>query len=130
MVCVYPYLVGLSLTGNSSKETATAALETLVSLVNQPEGAKVFVAIQDLTPLTEMAPSQPLVLDILLHAWLNAMSEAGNKGGLRSAIDKTIGDLVSSFKGTDGVTLLAFLASLLPQLEPEVCLSSPKPACG
>lgn len=110
-----------SLTRYSSDNTTKAALETLVSLVSQPEGAKVFISIEDWTPLTEMAPSQPLVLDILLHAWLNAMSGVENKPSFRSAIDKNIGNLVSSFKGTDGVTLLAFLANLLPRLEPEVC---------
>lgn len=85
-----------------------------------PEGAQVFVSIEDLTPMTEMAPSQPLVLDILLHAWLNVVSGPSYKTNLRVTIDKTIGNLVASFKGTDAVTLLDFLAKLLPRLESEV----------
>jgi hypothetical protein len=96
------------------------ALETLVSLVSQPEGAKVFTTVEDLTPLTEIAASQPLALDTLLYAWLNAMTVTADKSSLRAKIDSTIGSLVSSFKGTDAVTLLSFLASLLPRLEADV----------
>lgn len=91
-----------------------------MSLVSQPDGAKIFTAIDDLSPLTETASSQPLALDTLLYAWLNAMTATADKSSLRSKIDSTIGSLVSSFKGTDAVTLLSFLASLLPRLEPEV----------
>jgi len=88
--------------------------------VSLPKGAQVFVSIEDLTPMTEMAPSQPLVLDIFLHAWLNVFSRPSDKTNLRETIDKTIGNLVASFKGTDAVTLLDFLAKLLPRLESEV----------
>lgn len=108
-----------------SSETARLALETLVSLVNQPAGARVFVAAEDLSPLTEIAPSQPLVLDALSHAWLNSMADATDKAKLRSTIDKTVGTLVSSFKGTDAVTLLDFLANLLPRLDPEILPQNP-----
>lgn len=79
-----------------------------------------FISIEDLSPLTEIAPSQPLALDTLLHGWLNAMTRVENKSSYRLDIGRTIGNLVSSFKGTDAVTLLAFLANLLPRLEPEV----------
>ena len=105
---------------NSSGETTKTVLETLLSLVSQPDGASIFTTVEDLTPLTEIAPSQPLVLDILLYAWLNSMAGAAEKPNLRPSIDKTVGNLVASFKGTDAVTLLAFLAKLLPKLELEV----------
>lgn len=108
------------LTINSSNDSTRLALETLVSLVSQPEGAKVFTLVEDLTPLTEIAASQPLALDTLLYAWLNAMTTAADKRSLGIKVDITIGSLVSSFKGTDAVTLLSFLASLLPRLDPEV----------
>jgi hypothetical protein len=48
------------------------------------------------------------------------MTATPDKSMLRSKIDSTISSLVSSFKGTDAVTLLSFLANLLPRLEPEV----------
>jgi hypothetical protein len=89
-------------------------------LVSQPEGGRVFTAVQDLSPLTEIASSQPLALDTLLYAWLSAATVVTDKSSLRSKIDSTISSLVASFKGTDGVTLLSFLASLLPRLDPEV----------
>ncbi|EAQ89078.1 hypothetical protein CHGG_05697 [Chaetomium globosum CBS 148.51] len=54
------------------------------------------------------------------------MTAAPDKDSLRSNISATIGSLVASFKGTDAVTLLSFLASLLPRLEPEVVPSNPK----
>jgi uncharacterized membrane protein YkvI len=73
-----------------------------------------------MSPLIEIAPSQPLALDTLLYAWLNVMTVTANKSSLGHKIDSTISTLVASFKGTDGVTLLSFLASLLPRLEPEV----------
>jgi hypothetical protein len=90
-----------------------------VSLVSQPEGARVFVSVEDLTTLTEIASSQPLAMEVLLHAWLNAMS-GPDKAGLRSTIEKNVSNLIASFKGTDAVTLLEFLANLLPRLEAEV----------
>ncbi len=105
---------------DSSDDTTRLALETLVSLVSQPDGARVFTAVEDLSPLTETASSQPLALDALLYAWLNAMAVTADKHSLRSKVDSTINSLVSSFKGTDAVTLLSFLSRLLPRLQPEV----------
>ena len=110
-----------TLNRNSSEETTKLTLETLLSMVSHVEGASVFISIDDVTPLTEMAPSQPLVLDIFIHAWLTYMTQPGSdKSKLRSTIDQTIQNLIASFKNTDAVTLLAFLANLLPRLEPEV----------
>ncbi|KAH6624403.1 Neurochondrin-domain-containing protein [Chaetomium sp. MPI-SDFR-AT-0129] len=119
-----PQLVACLL--HSSDETTKLALETLVSLVSQPEGARAFTAVEDLSPLTEIASSQPLALDVLLYAWLNAMAVVTNKDSLRSKMDSTIGSLVVSFKGTDAVTLLSFLGNLLPKLEAEILPSNPK----
>lgn len=100
-------------------------LETLVSLVNDPEGARVFVTIEDITAVTEIAPTQPLALEVLLHAWLNATTGVVNKKGLTESISKNINNVVASFKGTDAVTLLDFLANLLPRLDPEVLPQNP-----
>ncbi|KAK3902658.1 Neurochondrin-domain-containing protein [Staphylotrichum tortipilum] len=119
-----PHLVACLL--YCSDDTARLALETLVSLVNHLEGARAFTEIQDLSPLTEIAPSQPLALDTLLHAWLTAATSSTDKSSLTSKIDSAVGSLVSSFKGTDAVTLLAFLASLLPRLDSEVLPPNPK----
>ncbi|KAK4455866.1 Neurochondrin-domain-containing protein [Podospora aff. communis PSN243] len=117
-----PQLVACLL--NCPEKTTQPVLETLVSLVSQPAGALVLVSVEDLSPLTEIASSQPLALEVLLHTWLNSSSVA-DKAGLPLTIDKTVGNLVASFKGTDAVTLLDFLAKLLRGLEPEVLPPSP-----
>ncbi|KAK1835120.1 Neurochondrin-domain-containing protein [Podospora conica] len=119
-----PHLVACLL--HSSVETTKLTLETLLSMVSHVEGASVFISIEDVTPLTEMAPSQPLVLDVFLHAWLTSMTQpGGDKSKLRSIIDQTVRNLIASFKNTDAVTLLGFLANLLPRLEPEAIPPNP-----
>ncbi|KAJ4395352.1 hypothetical protein N0V85_006579 [Neurospora sp. IMI 360204] len=123
-----PHLVACLL--NCSNETTKLVLETLSTLVTTPEGARAFIALDDVTTLIEIAPSHPLVLDIFFYAWLNAMSSSvsssEDKDLLRTKIDHTITALVSSFKGTDAVTLLDFLANLLPRLEPQVLPQNPQ----
>jgi hypothetical protein len=91
-------------------------------LVGHTEGALSLLQVDDLSPLTEIAPTRPLVLEILSFMWLQSMATdtARDTSALLSSIDKTLGSLVSSFKGTDAVTLLAFLADLLRKLDPEV----------
>ncbi len=80
--------------------------------------------VDDLSPLTEIATSHPLALDVLSLAWLGnsaaAVASPGDKPFLRQKIDATIGALVSTFKGTDAVTLLNFLSHLLRNLDDEV----------
>ncbi|KAK3401061.1 Neurochondrin-domain-containing protein [Sordaria brevicollis] len=113
---------------NCSKETTTLVLETLSSLVTTPDGARSFISLDDVSTLIEIAPSQPLVLDIFFYAFLNSMtssSSAQDKDLLRTKIDHTITSLVASFKGTDAVTLLDFLSNLLPRLEPQVLPQNP-----
>ena len=71
--------------------------------------------------MTEIAPSHPLVLEIFSLAWLQSMTaDTDDDFALASKIDHTIESLVASFKGTDAVTLMAFLAGLLQKLDPKV----------
>lgn len=105
----------------SSHETTQLILQTLLTLVNSPEGATAFVAVDDGSPLIEVAPSQPLVLDIFVYAYAQfIVLHAEASASLRSKIDQTVNALVVSFRGTDAVTLLAFLDQLLRRLDPEV----------
>lgn len=78
-----------------------------------------------MSPLIEIAPSQPMVLDIFERSWLNAMIITEDKATLRPIVDLTIQKLVSSFKGTDGVTLLRFLGDFLRRSHPEVIHVAP-----
>lgn len=109
---------------DSSEETTLLIIQTLLTLVNSSEGAKVFVSIDDVSPLIEVAPSQSLVLDVFLHAYAQGVISLEDKICLRSKIDQTVAALAVSFKGTDGVTLLIFLDQLLRRLDPEVYLSN------
>lgn len=104
----------------SDEETTRLILQLLHTLASSPEGARVLVGIQDLSPLTEIAPSHALVLDILRFAWLNGMAGVEDKRALSRRIDETTQSLASSFTGTDAVTLLEFLGSFLRQADPTV----------
>lgn len=95
-------------------------VQTILTLVNTTEGAKVFVAIDDVSSLIEAAPSEPLILDVFLHAYAQYVISSGDNTSLRSKIDHTVKALVVSFKGTDAVTLLVFLDELLRRLDTEV----------
>ncbi|KAK1769142.1 e9b59b6a-f39c-4d2a-9b94-75afe2ab05bc [Phialemonium atrogriseum] len=110
----------------SSGSTEELILQTLLILVSQQDGAVALTRVDDLSPLTEIAPSHPLVLQIFSLAWLQAMTAGSDNGSdLVSKVDITVDSLVSSFKGTDAVTLLACLADLLPKLGPEVLPPNP-----
>lgn len=95
-------------------------LRTLLTLVSRVEGAKEFVAIEDVSSLVEIAPSQPLALDIFLYAYSQSATFAEDTAALKTKIDQIVHGLVASFKGTDAVTLMAFLAELLRRLDPQV----------
>lgn len=95
-------------------------LQTLLTLVSRVEGAKEFVAIEDVSALVEIAPSQPLALDIFLYAYSQSATFMEDTAALKAKIDQIVHSLVVSFKGTDAVTLLAFLAELLRRLDPQV----------
>lgn len=60
------------------------------------------------------------MLEIFGRAWLNLMIIDGNKPILQETIDAVIRGLISSFKGTDGVTLLQFLGDFLRKSHIEV----------
>lgn len=95
-------------------------LQALLTLVSRVEGAKEFVAIEDTSALVEIAPSQPLALDIFLYAYSQSATFTEDTAALKAKIDLIVQSLVASFKGTDAVTLLAFLAELLRRLDPQV----------
>ncbi|KAF7560013.1 hypothetical protein G7046_g4128 [Stylonectria norvegica] len=119
-----PGLVGAVL--YSLEETTTLILQLLHTLVSCREGAKVFVGIDDVSALTEIASTHPSVLNIFCFAWLNAMTVVEDPSALTSQVDTTIQSLVSSFTGTDAVTLLEFLGYFLRNANPSVIPSRPK----
>ena len=109
---------------NSSKSTTDLILQTLQNLTSFPEGAAVFLTIEDLSPLLELVPSHRESLTVLSFAWLNGMGLAQVRSSLPPVIDKTISQLVVSFKGTDAVTLMEFLGNFARKADPQVRLTS------
>ncbi|OHW90876.1 DUF1941 family protein [Colletotrichum incanum] len=109
----------------SSEETSKLIVQTITTLVAFPEGAKSFFEVEDVSPLVEIAPSNPSALEIFAFAWINCMDLAEDKTVLKTKIDVTIQALVSTFTGTDGVTLLEFLGKFLRNSDPKVLPASP-----
>ncbi|KAL5085735.1 hypothetical protein Trisim1_009948 [Trichoderma cf. simile WF8] len=119
-----PRLVGAVLYG--SEETVKMLLQVLHALVSSQEGAMALVKVEDLSSITEIAPSHATAMDILRHAWLNAMVVVDDASYLADRIDCNVQSLVSSFRGTDAVTFLEFLGLLLRQASSEIIPSNPK----
>ena len=97
-------------------------LQTLVVLVSSPAGAVAFAQLPDVSPLMELAPHNPDALDVLSFAWLGAAATASSpriKQTLAKNVDDGLLRLALAFKGTDGVTLLAFVGRLLRDLDLE-----------
>ncbi|PHH62555.1 hypothetical protein CDD81_6941 [Ophiocordyceps australis] len=110
----------------SSGETTQLLLQLLHGLVSNSNGARALVQVDDVSPLTELAPSHALVLTIISFAWLNAMAGQDDMAALAPKLDSTLQGLVSSFVGTDAVTLLDFVASFLRQVDASMLRAQPK----
>ncbi|KAJ2898612.1 hypothetical protein MKZ38_003809 [Zalerion maritima] len=119
----------------STGETTPLILQTLLTLVSLPPGALKFDNLADLSPLTEIAPSHPMTLDILFYAWLTVMPSKlsspspSTTSDFALKISTTIRSLTSSFSNTDAVTLLTFLAHFLRHIPPLILshLTPPDP---
>lgn len=107
---------------SSSDDTTILLLQLLQTLVSSPPGAKIFVDIQDISPLTEIASAHAIVLDILSYAWLNSMTAVQDTSSLAARVSTTLQSLVSSFRRTDAVTLLEFLGYFLRNADSKVSL--------
>ncbi|KAL2680809.1 hypothetical protein Neosp_008412 [[Neocosmospora] mangrovei] len=110
----------------STEETTNMILQLLHTLVSSQAGAQAFIKIADISSLTEIAPTHAAVLDILSFAWLNSMTVVEDPSALTTKIDATIQSLVSSFTGTDAVTLLEFLGYFLRNANPSILPRQPK----
>ncbi|QSZ37717.1 hypothetical protein DSL72_008816 [Monilinia vaccinii-corymbosi] len=110
----------------SSPETTQLILQTLLTIVSQVEGSLELLKVDDLSPLTEIAPQCPLVLDILNYAWANGSTVNTEVQAVHGSINKAIPNLILVFKGTDAVTFLLFVASFIPKLTLGALPRSPK----
>lgn len=106
-------------TTTTAPSSTTLALQTLATLVSHRAGAAVFNSrvVDDLGPLVVLAPTQPLVLAILLRAWIFGLWERTTSTSITATIDAVLPTLAAAFADTDGVTLLDFVARLLRTFE-------------
>ncbi|PQE21609.1 Duf1941 family protein [Rutstroemia sp. NJR-2017a WRK4] len=110
----------------SSPETTPLILQTLLTIVSQSEGALRLLKVDDLSPMTEIAAQNPLVLEILNFTWANASTMISEVQVVKASINELIPKLLLVFKGTDAVTFLSFIANLFPKIPPEARPGSPK----
>ncbi|KAI2463004.1 DUF1941-domain-containing protein [Annulohypoxylon bovei var. microspora] len=116
---------------HSSKETTKVIIETLLTLITIPEGAKRFVDLEvdDWTPLIEVAPENSHVLSIFIWAWEKgtiSIEDEKARALMRANIDSGIQSLVSSFIGTDATSLLEFISHVLRNLDENLIPHNPK----
>ncbi|OBT64652.1 hypothetical protein VE03_05831 [Pseudogymnoascus sp. 23342-1-I1] len=109
----------------SSPESTVLVLQTLLTLASCTVGASQILQVKDVTPLTELATQQPLVLDVIGLSWSNASTTKSNLNIVSSSIDDIMPKLIVVFKDTDAVTLLAFSADTFSKVPPEVLRTDP-----
>lgn len=95
-------------------------MQTLLTLATCTVGASQILQIKDVTPLTELAVQQALVLDVIGLSWSNASTTKSDLNMVSSSIDNIMPKLIVAFKDTDAVTLLAFTADAFSKVPPEV----------
>lgn len=110
------------LTVCSSPETTNLVLQTMLTIVSQPEGALNILNIKDWSAMIEISAQYPLVLDILCFTWTNATTVLQNTLAVQASIEGTLSTLVIQFQNTDAVTLLLFVGRILSLLPSEVFL--------
>lgn len=123
VICVLAF--GCKLTLYSPPETTILILQTLLTIASHPEGALEMLNIEDLSSLTEISAQYPLVLDILNFTLTNAATLPTEVDKVQRSIDKLIPTLQNAFKGTDAVTFIAFVGTLVPKLVPEASTYHP-----
>ncbi|KAI1758797.1 DUF1941-domain-containing protein [Hypoxylon sp. FL1150] len=116
---------------HSSKETTRVIIETLLTLVTGPEGARAIVDldVDDWSPLIEIAPEHPHILTIFIWAWEKGtinLEDDQSREVVRTKIDKGIQAFVSSFIGTDATSLLEFISHVLRNLDERLIPRNPQ----
>ncbi|PBP27311.1 DUF1941 family protein [Diplocarpon rosae] len=107
-------------------ETTKLILQTLLTIVSQPDGASEILALEDLSPLIEITNQYPLALEIFEYSWTNASTVNAKVQTVRRSIDQVIPKLILNFRGTDAVTFIAFLGNTLVKLESEAVPTHPE----
>lgn len=112
------------LNDNSSPESTVLALQILLTISSCEQGGLAVLRSDDLASLLEVASEQTMALDVLSAAVLTASSQLEQDRDLQEMLAEIMSRLVVSFRGTDSVTLLQFVAGLFPRLSTEVSFAT------
>jgi Neurochondrin len=104
----------------SSPETTTLILQTLLTFASWPAGAERLLGVEDWSPLLEVAPQQPLAVDIIKFALINGALQPNLLQQVRERLDRVVPALIVNFRGSTNSPLLELLADIFTKLPPEV----------
>ncbi|KAH0562935.1 hypothetical protein GP486_002495 [Trichoglossum hirsutum] len=108
----------------SSSETAALILQTLLTFASGRNGAERLLAVEDWSPLVEIAPQQQLAVDVLRFAFINGAA-GPDLLPVRLRLDKVIPVLVVGFRDSPASPLLELLADLFTKLPLEAVPLAP-----
>ncbi len=91
-----------------------------MTISSEPEGALEILNLKDVSPLIEIASEYSMVLEVVGFAWINLSVEPERQDVVRESMNKILPKLILTFKGTDAVTLIEFVGSLLQRLNSTV----------
>ena len=80
------------------------------------------LSIEDWSPLVEVAPMQPMALDVIRFALTNGASSPDLVRKVMERLDDIVSPLLVSFRDSEPGPLLECLAFLFTRLPPEVSI--------
>ncbi|KAI9826392.1 MAG: hypothetical protein M1832_000309 [Thelocarpon impressellum] len=107
----------------SSPQTTTQILQTLLTFSSRPRGAVALWHVDDMSPLVEIAPQQPLSLDVIRYMILHQPVEEED---LTDKLHGLISALVLAFRDGNAHVLFHFLAEVLPEAVSKMIDPSPR----
>jgi hypothetical protein len=105
-------------------------LRTLLTFASGQSGAEKLLSVEDWSPLLEIAPQQPLAIDILKFVLVNGAARPDLLVQVRLRIDEVVPALILGFRNLSTSSLLELLADLFTKLYPEVRMERFKNAGG
>ncbi|SLM39367.1 hypothetical protein LPUS_09893 [Lasallia pustulata] len=101
-------------------------LQVLLTFASTQKGASGLLQVEDWSPLLEIGPQEPLVLDIVKYTFLNAASKNDQESSIARKLSAKISTLILAFRDTPSFGLLLdCLRVSLTTVPTEVILSTP-----
>ena len=92
--------------------------------MNGTKGTSVLLRATDSSALFEIAPVEPLALEVLKHAVFSVAARPELHPLLQGKLNDVISGLIVCFKDSNTHPLLEFLASLVPNMSPSVSIQA------